>query len=227
MKRRLKINGVIMFFAGVIVIIFPAIFFRKASTGLSNEVTKVFGLAFILLGQLFRVSGRGYKAENSGKGKALITSGPYSLVRNPMYLGIFLIGLGVVLVLFKLWVVLAFLAIFIIRYLLLIFTEEKKLAILFPKDYQAYFKSVPQRILPSISDLLKREVSEYLPVKKLWVKKEIGSIVAVLIITLSAEAWVDISHGGPAAYFKETKGIFAVIILFIALAGYLIRRTNN
>jgi len=132
MKKRLKINGVIMFLAAVIVAVFPAMFFRRVNIGLWNEVAEVFGLALILLGQLIRISARGYKSENSGEGKALITNGPYSLVRNPMYLGVLLIGLGVVLMLFKLWVVLVFLAVFIIRYFLLIFKEEKKLAVLFP-----------------------------------------------------------------------------------------------
>ncbi len=227
MKKRLKINGLIMFFAGVIIAVFPAMFFRKVNTGLCNEAVEVFGLAFILLGQLFRVSGRGYKSENSGEGKALITNGPYSLVRNPMYLGILLIGLGVVLMLFKLWVVLVFLVIFIIRYLLLIFKEEKKLAVLFPEDYQAYCKRVTHRIRPSINDLLEREVSEYLPVKKSWIKKEIGSISAVLFFTLLVESWEDISHSGIAVYLKEATGMFAVIISFICLAGYLIRHTDK
>ncbi|MCD6229064.1 MAG: hypothetical protein J7K17_06310 [Candidatus Omnitrophica bacterium] len=46
-----------------------------------------------------------------------------------MYLGIFLIGLGVVLAIFKLWVFLLFLLLFLIFYLPQIIREEKELSL--------------------------------------------------------------------------------------------------
>jgi hydrogenase maturation factor HypF (carbamoyltransferase family) len=77
-----------------------------------DDTMEIFGIALILLGQIFRVSGRGYKAEQSQQGQVLIEGGPYILVRNPMYLGILLIGLGIVLMLFNWWVICFFIIFF-------------------------------------------------------------------------------------------------------------------
>jgi protein-S-isoprenylcysteine O-methyltransferase Ste14 len=225
MKKRLEINGLIIVFALVLIVIFPSLFFRSGRIVYYDEVAEVFGVAFILLGQLLRVSARGYKAEHSLQGESLIQGGPYSLVRNPMYLGILLIGLGIMLMLFKWWVAGVFLAVFILRYVLLIFKEENKLLSLFPKEYPRYKRRVP-RLLPSPVALLQRDAREYLPLKLSWLKKEIGTILAVLLLTLLLESWKDIKNEGLKIYLKETAGMFLVIALFICLVWYLGRRTG-
>ena len=193
MKRRLKINGFIMSIAVFAIAFFPALFFRRASPDYLESLTEITGVALILLGQILRVSGRGYKSEHSGNGHSLIRSGPYMLVRNPMYLGILLIGLGIVAMLFQWWVLCIFLPVFTIRYLLLIFKEEKKLAALFPVAYPVYQRSVP-RLLPSLSVIATKDVGEYLPLKLSWLKKELGSMLAVLLITLLLESWEEIKN---------------------------------
>lgn len=226
MKRRLKINGFIIFLVVLLIVIFPKMFFRSQRESFLDEFVEIFGVAFILLGQLFRASARGYKSEHSNQGNLLIQDGPYALVRNPMYLGIFLIGLGIVLMLFKWWVAYIFLLIFVIRYVLLIFKEEKKLLALFPKDYPDYQKRVP-RLIPSLNAFLQNDMHRFMPLKLSWIKKEIGSILAVLFITLLLESWEDIKHEGMGVYFKETIGMFVVIILFICVVGYLSKKTNN
>ena len=103
MKKRLKINGIIIFCATIIVAFFPRVFFRNNGSGtILEQYIEIMGFSLILLGQIIRVSARGYKAEHSRESQALIQAGPYQVVRNPMYLGIFLIGLGVVLAVFRL-----------------------------------------------------------------------------------------------------------------------------
>jgi len=226
MKKRLKINGFIMFLVITLIALFPKAFFRKVDVYLSDGAAEVFGIAFILLGQIFRASARGFKSEYSRQGHALIQGGPYALVRNPMYLGILLIGLGVVLVLFKWWTVFIFLLVFTTRYMLLIFKEEKNLMILFPKIYRDYCKKVP-RILPLPKALLTQDISEYLPLRFSWLKKEIGSILAVLLITIFAESFEEIKSQGMRIYIGETLEIALVITLFIYLIYYLSRRINN
>jgi len=225
-KRRLKINGVIMFMVILSIAFFPTIFFRNKRNDFLDQIMEIFGVALILLGQIFRVSGRGYKSEYSKDGHSLIQGGPYAACRNPMYLGILLIGLGVVAMLFKWWVVCIFLLVFIVRYLLLIFKEEKKLKATFPLDYPDYQQRVP-RILPSWTLLLQKDISEYLPLKLSWLKKEIGSILAVLLIAVFLESWEDIKNKGIAIYFKEAIVYLAIIILFICVVIYLSRRTAS
>ena len=224
MKKRLKINGFFVFFVVLLIAIFPHLFLRNEEINSFDEAMEVFGITFILLGQIFRVSARGFKAEYSEGGHVLIQGGPYALVRNPMYLGILFIGFGIVLVLFKWWVICIFLLVFIARYIVLIFKEEKKLMATFPKDYPNYQQRVP-RILPSMPMLLEKDVSEYLPLKISWLKKESGSILAVLLITLLLEAWEDIKKEGLVVYFREATIFIVTIILFICMVIYLNRRT--
>lgn len=220
MKKRLKVNGVIVFIAFLSIVAFPDLFLRYKRCSPLGTIAQIIGIALILLGQLFRVSARGFKSENSFSGRALIIGGPYTLVRNPMYLGIFLIGIGVVLVLFRWQVACAFLIIFTLRYVLLIFNEEKKLSRIFPQEYPEYCREVP-RIFPSPGMLLKKDIREYLPLKLIWIKKEIGAILAVLLITLAADFWLCIKKGGLGPYLYGLAWMAGVIMLFIILYGHL------
>jgi len=226
MKKRLKINGVLIFFAFLLLILFPKLFFRNDKFGSFDTIVEAIGLVSILLGQLIRVSSRGFKAENSGQGVFLIKNGPYAFVRNPMYLGIFLIGLGIVLMLFKWWVALVFIFIFIIRYVSLIFTEEKKLNALFPNDFPGYKRKVP-RVFPSLPSILKADKTEYLPLKLSWLGKEIGPILTVLFIVLFLESWEDIRNKGLTGYMKEAMVMSVIILFFITLIFYLSKRTQG
>jgi protein-S-isoprenylcysteine O-methyltransferase Ste14 len=225
MKKRLKINGIIIMAAFVVVVLFPRIFFRNESAGFLSESTEVLGIAFILMGQILRVSARGYKAENSQNSQALIQGGPYRVVRNPMYLGILFIGSGVVLVLFNWWAIAIFILVFVIRYILLIYTEERKLQKIFPGAYQEYCSRVP-RLLPALSSLIELDIGAYLPIKLAWFKREIGSISALLFIVLLIESGEVIFTEGIWAGFKEISWLVVTIILFIALVALLNKWTQ-
>lgn len=226
MKARLKKNGIIIFLACLLLAIFPRFFFKDIQIGYLDDIAEAIGITFILLGQLLRVSARGHKAEMSGEGTALVKTGPYSLVRNPMYLGIILIGVGIVLMLFNWWAAAIFLLVFILRYIKLIFKEEKKLLQLFPQEYALYQKSTP-RLFPRITIIFEKYATEYLPLKLDWVNKEIGSILTVLLVTLLVESWKDIKGEGLLVYLKESVSIFISILLFVCFAAYLIRRTKK
>ena len=213
MKKRIKINGIIIFLAVIMIAVFPDLFLRQPRNIFSEALLSVFGLSFILLGQLFRVCSRGYKAENSRQSGVLLQGGPYTLVRNPMYLGIFLIGFGIILVLFKGWVSLVFLVIFILRYGLLMLAEEKKLNAVFPKEYPAYLKKSP-RLFPRLSIAAKGEISGYLPLKLSWLKKEVNSIIPVLLACFAVKLW---RNAGGA----ELAGMLIALLFFAGLAVYL------
>ncbi|MFA4984767.1 MAG: isoprenylcysteine carboxylmethyltransferase family protein [Candidatus Omnitrophota bacterium] len=226
MKKRLKVNGFIMALAVLLIAAFPRLFLRPCEPRPWGELAEILGVTFILLGQLFRTSARGYKSEHSREGQLLIQGGPYSLVRNPMYLGILLIGLGVVLMLFEWWVASIFLAIFIVRYILLIFKEEKKLLALFPEEYPSYSSRVP-RLLPSLGAMLHKDIAEYLPLRPCWLRREIGTVLAVLLATILLESLGDIKREGVAVYFKESIGIALIILFFAVLYIYLSKRTGD
>ncbi|MDI6606109.1 MAG: isoprenylcysteine carboxylmethyltransferase family protein, partial [Candidatus Omnitrophota bacterium] len=220
---RIKVNGIIIVLAVILVVFFPDAFLREGRVGVADEFLKIMGFGMILLGQLLRVSARGYKSEQSQNSRALVCTGPYMLVRNPMYLGILLIGSGVVLVLFQWWVAVIFLSVFIARYLLLMLYEEKKLLALFPREYKEYMLKVP-RIFPAFG-MLRRQVSECLPFKFAWLKKEIASILAVVLITLGIEFWQKAKSSALAAYPEELAAAVIVILLFFCFSLYLNKKT--
>ena len=212
--------------AALVIAFFPKFFLRVYSGGLQEEVIEALGFAFILLGQVIRVSARGYKAEHSQDSQALIQGGPYQLARNPMYLGIFLIGLGVVLAILRWWAVVVFAVVFIIRYILLIYKEEKKLIAMFPQAYPEYCRKVP-RIFPALSGIVNLDIIEYLPIKIIWFKKEIGSILTLLLLTLLVESWEDVVKEGIRAYLQQSVWIFLTFVLFIVFVILLSKRTNK
>gem|GEM_PF-208484 len=223
-KKRLKINGIIMGAAALPIIFFPRVFLRGTSGSAAQDMLVTFGFAFIILGQVIRVSARGYKAEHSRDSQALIQGGPYQVVRNPMYLGILSIGLGVVLMVFKWWAALIFIAVFTLRYILLIYSEEKKLSAMFPQEYPQYCSKVP-RIFPSLSRLIKLDVSQYLPVKISWFYKEIGSMLTLLFLVLAVEAGEEIIQGSLRAYLRQSGWLFLTFIICVTLIFLLNKRT--
>jgi len=224
MKTRIKTNGFIIFCVLLLIGLFPDIFFRSGKNYPFEVSLGISGITLILLGQLLRISARGFKSENSHNGHRLLQNGPYALVRNPMYLGILLIGMGIVLMLFKWWAGGIFLLVFILRYVMLIFKEEKKLQLAFPDDFAAYQKQAP-RIFPKMSLLLKDDLAGYLPLKFSWIKKEIGSISTVLCATFLIKSWQVIIRQGIGAYLSQLITYLCVMILFVGVAGYLNRQT--
>ena len=116
----------------------------------------VYGAAFIVFGELIRLSAVRYAGGRTRTtkvgAKSLCTSGPYSRTRNPLYIGNVFIYSGVVLLsggiyMFQLLTVVIFY--FIFQYSMIISLEEEKLSTVFGKEYAKYKNNVP-RIIPLI-----------------------------------------------------------------------------
>lgn len=210
MKKRIKIQGSLIFLGIVIVILFSKFLFPQWKKEALDEFLDAVGIGLILFGFLFRMAARGHKAEMSSEGKKLVTSGIYALIRNPMYFGTFLIGTGVVLVLFKWWVFILFLAIFLGIYTPQINKEEKILSEYFGQEYHNYRKNVPM-YFPSILNLFKIDLRDYIFFKWPGIKKELPSLMAVVGAIIAAEAWEDVRLFGHKEYGKELLELLLII----------------
>lgn len=102
-------------------------------------ITLIIGFIVFLIGLFLRAWASGYLEKN----KELTVSGPYRYTRNPLYLGNFIWGIGMVLGSYSWWVFLIFGAYFILFYPLTIKMEKERMEELFPGVYEEYKKKVP------------------------------------------------------------------------------------
>jgi hypothetical protein len=79
----------------------------------------------------------------STTGGNLITSGPFAVVRNPLYVGNFLITLGVAAFSGVTWLVALTVVLFAFQYYCIVKYEEKLLTARFGAEYEAYLQAVP------------------------------------------------------------------------------------
>lgn len=103
------------------------------------------GLVFLALGLGFAVWARVHIGRNWGTPMTqkdepeLVTSGPYNLVRHPIYSGILLAGVGTALALSWMWLIAVILA--AIYFIYSASVEERYMAARFPDAYPAYKRS--------------------------------------------------------------------------------------
>lgn len=221
MKIRLGFNAASIFLALFFCAFFPFLLIRRSSGGF-DELLEVLGVALILCGQLLRISARGYKAERSNNGNALVTDGPYGLIRNPMYLGILLVGIGIVCAVGRFWALLIFLVGFFLNYWYLFACEEAALEKLFGAAYKEYKRRVP-RIIPSVGSLLTRDIRDILPLRITWFKREMLSIILVLAAVMAIESWEEVSLAGWQAIAPNLSIFVVIIAVFFLFALYLAR----
>ena len=129
--------------------IFALLYFAKPA-----GYTVVMGVPFIIAGEFLRIWAVGYagastRARTLGAARDLVTTGPYSYVRNPLYLGNFLLSLGVCLVANVYWLVAVLIVGYFFQYLPIIAVEEAYLLESCGSVYQTYREQVPRFLLQS------------------------------------------------------------------------------
>ena len=143
-------------------------------------------LVLVILGQVWRCWAVGYiglyRGENV-KAKALATHGPYAFMRNPLYFGNFVIGLG--------WSILAglkgivlFTICFIVLYVMVIIPhEEEFLLSKFGSEYEGYCRKVKRFWPVSLrrEDLRGKFDAEV--VRKSEIHTIISTVIGTIIIT--------------------------------------------
>ena len=93
----------------------------------------------VAIGEFLRILSSGHLQ----KEKVFTTGGPYRRIRNPLYLGSFLIAVGFCLISGSPWIWLLVFAYFGFCYLPVIRYEEKVLAQKFPEEYPPYVSIIP------------------------------------------------------------------------------------
>ncbi len=105
------------------------------------------GVTISLIGLLIRAWASGYLKKN----QELTITGPYAFTRNPLYLGTFIMAMGVAVSTNSWWFVAVFVALYLLIYVPVMLAEAETLNELFPAEYASYSERVPMflpRLLP-------------------------------------------------------------------------------
>ncbi|MCX8053727.1 MAG: isoprenylcysteine carboxylmethyltransferase family protein [Armatimonadetes bacterium] len=102
------------------------------------------GAPVALLGELVQI----WAASHLHKDERLTVSGPYSHVRNPMYIGRLLLGLGFFLMTWNPYLIGGYVCLFAVYAHFRVRREEKRLNEIFQPDYQKYCSEI-RRWIPS------------------------------------------------------------------------------
>ncbi len=122
-----------------------------------SPASLIAGFALALLGESLRIwavrhaGGATRTTGRPGAGAELITHGPFAYVRNPLYLGNFILSLGLCVMAWAWmpWMLLLFIALFAVQYSLIVSLEEERLRQHFGQIYEKYLQAVP-RFIPRL-----------------------------------------------------------------------------
>jgi protein-S-isoprenylcysteine O-methyltransferase Ste14 len=123
---------------------FVAMFFswRWSDNTVWDFVIEWTGYVFLLLGVALRIWSTLYIGQH--KSKKLITKGPFSICRNPLYIGSLLVLTGVSLCFENLVLLAIGLVLIVPIHIFVVLAEEKHLFELFGQQYAEYAKRVPR-----------------------------------------------------------------------------------
>ena len=130
------------------------------------------GTAIALLGVLVRALASGHVEKN----RVLTMTGPYAYVRNPLYLGSIIIGIGFAIAARDIWIFVAIILLFVLIYLPVIRSEEAFLRAQF-REYDDYARRVPS-LLPHT--LLFRQITEGFSRKLYLSHREYNSLLGAV-----------------------------------------------
>lgn len=128
--------------------------FQAGDAGRFNSPLNLAGFLLALLGAATRVIAVGHAKpftsgrENFLKAESLNTSGLYAIVRNPLYVGNFLIYNGILVAYSSIGALVFFNAFFAVNYYFIIMAEERYLEGQFGAAYDEYRRTVP-KFLPN------------------------------------------------------------------------------
>ena len=149
--------------------------FAPLDAGRFNPILNLLGFLIALAGAATRIVAAGFAKpftsgrENYLKAESLNTSGVYSIVRNPLYVGNFLVYNGI-LAAYSSPAALAFFNVFfVLNYYFIIQSEENYLRGQFGDAYRAYLKTVP-RVIPRFG-LYRRNDHPFHPARAVYKEK--------------------------------------------------------
>jgi hypothetical protein len=180
------------------------------------------GIILMVAGLLVRFWASGFIS----KSRTLATSGPYAYTRNPLYLGNFILGLGIVIISNNLWLILYYIVSFTILYIGTILEEQKVLEEKFGKAYLEYTSCVPM-FLPSGKAWSKSEKKSF-NIRQSFKNGEFIRIFGFLLLIFSLALWRSFVLKKEHLNFGNKTEILLFVVFFVFLwFNIIIRRKSE
>ena len=148
-ERGIMRVALLLFIAGFI---FPGLDHRYGWSSVSTAVVivsdAIIFLSYMLVFRVFKENSYASRIVEVEKGQKVVTTGPYSVVRHPMYAGVIPMYLAVPVALASYWALLFFVpVVFVIIFRIF---DEERLLLRELKGYKEYTKKVKYRLLPGV-----------------------------------------------------------------------------
>jgi hypothetical protein len=169
-----------------------------------DDQSIMFGIWFMLAGLGLRIWANGYAIKTA----KLTTAGPYAFVRNPLYLGSALVGVGFVIMLHLSYIGALFLVVMAAVYYRKIKQEEVLLERKFKQEYSDYKQHVPA-IIPTLFPYRQGEKWPFCfsrLIKSHEYKLFFWMIIVVIAFYIKGKIWI------------EHESIDATMIVLIVIA---------
>jgi len=220
MKPRVKIDSSIL---SLLIILTGFLYWNRnlyLITPFFDNFLDFIGFIVVLKGTFMRMWARGHKKAHSQKSNALVTTGPYSLTRNPMYLGSFTTGAGFIILIWPWWSLPLFAWLFYARFKIQVEKEEAFLEKTFGEEYIQYCKKTP-RVFPRIKDMLNVKVQNVINFQEVFSTKEKRSLITWSVLAVALETFQETVVFG-ATDVKRTILIYVFSVIAI-LIGFFVR----
>jgi len=204
----------------VIVLLFtrPSLFWGSEAL---DWVVVTLGILIALTGQCLRLLVIGYVyVKRGGKERRiyadkLVVEGFYAHTRNPMYVGNFLITIGIGMIYGSPWIYFLVIPFFSFVYLSIVMAEEAFLRDKFDKEYEDYARRV-NRFVPDFRGI-KESLKEFHYDWKRALRKDYGTIFGTLLGIVIVNAWKAYYFYG----FQARKGEIITLVLLLIPLGLL------
>lgn len=145
------------------------------------------GTLVLVAGEIFRIYTVGFigtvsRTRSGSLGQKLVTNGPFAYVRNPLYLGNFLIVSGFGIYSGHLWFLFLTWTLFAAQYHFVVKYEESLLKARFGMEYEQYQRDVPAWFPSSFPKISEFDSAQEIEPALRSEKRTLTSIVALLVI---------------------------------------------
>ena len=215
--------------ATVIALALVYLFVANRSSIFFNYTYEILFLLVSIFGELIRSYTVGHVPKNtSGRNvidqlaEELNTTGIYSVVRNPLYVGNFFMWLGPVLFLRSIWCIIIFILAYWLYYERIIFAEEQFLRRKFGETYDSWTFKV-RSVIPGFGNYIPSELK--FSVKNV-LSREYNSITNVFIVFSLLDVMRNLAITGKVYLEPLYMSMLIAAAIFWCVVRYLVKKTR-